>query len=91
MGEPNLGGATRHGLVTGYRQDALKCAAYLATTGPEKGAVLARATGVPKATSIMRNNVYGWFEKLEKGIYGLTPQGRQGLEDWAHSLKTISP
>ena len=90
-GDPNLGGATRHGLVTGYRQDALKCAAYLATTGPEKGAVLARATGVPKATSIMRNNVYGWFEKLEKGIYGLTPQGRQGLEDWAHSLKTISP
>jgi hypothetical protein len=39
----------------------------------------------------MRNNVYGWFEKLEKGIYGLTPQGHQGLKDWAHSLKTISP
>ena len=89
-GDPNLGGATRHGLVTGYRQDALKCASYLATTGPEKGAVLARATGVPEATSIMRNNVYGWFEKLEKGVYGLTPQGHQGLKDWAHSLKAIS-
>ncbi|MEM6277248.1 MAG: DUF2161 family putative PD-(D/E)XK-type phosphodiesterase [Pseudomonadota bacterium] len=82
-GDPNAGGATRHGIVTGYRQDALKCAAYLAETGAEKGAIIAKATGVPKATTIMRDNHYGWFRKVEKGVYDLTEAGRTGLADWA--------
>lgn len=45
-GDPNEGGATRHGLVTGYRQDALRCAAYLAEYGASRGAAVARDTGV---------------------------------------------
>ncbi|MEL6691309.1 MAG: DUF2161 family putative PD-(D/E)XK-type phosphodiesterase [Pseudomonadota bacterium] len=85
-GDPNAGGATRHGIVTGYRQDALKCAAYLATSGAEKGAIIAKATGVPKATTIMRNNHYGWFQKVEKGVYDLTDDGRKGLSDWGDAL-----
>ena len=85
-GDPNAGGATRHGLVTGYRQDALKCAAYLANAGAEKGAIVAKATGVPTATTIMRNNVYGWFQKVEKGVYALTKEGRKGLADWGDAV-----
>jgi hypothetical protein len=84
-GDPNEGGATRHGIVTAYRQDALRCAAYLVETGPEKGALVAKATGVAKATTIMRDNHYGWFERVETGVYGLTEAGRQGLKDWAYS------
>lgn len=86
-GDPNAGGATRHGIVTGYRQDALKCAAYLANAGAEKGAIVAKATGVLQATSIMRNNVYGWFQKVEKGVYGLTKAGEKGLIDWGDALE----
>ena len=82
-GDPNAGGATRHGLVTGYRQDALKCAAYLAHAGAEKGDIVAKATAVPSATTLMRNNVYGWFEKVETGVYALTPAGAKGLADWS--------
>jgi hypothetical protein len=85
-GDPNDGGATRHGLVTGYRQEALRCAAYLAETGPEKGALVARATGVAQATRIMADNHYGWFARVERGVYGLTDAGAQGLKDWAGSL-----
>ncbi len=85
-GDPNAGGATRHGIVTGYRQDAVKCAAYLANSGAEKGAIIARATGVSKATTIMRDNHYGWFQKVEKGVYALTATGRKGLTDWADVL-----
>jgi hypothetical protein len=82
-GDPNAGGATRHGLVTGYRQEAIRCAAYLAETGPDKGALVARATGVKAATRIMADNHYGWFKRVERGVYGLTPAGRKGLADWA--------
>lgn len=85
-GDPNTGGATRHGLVTGYRSDALKCAAYLASSGAEKGALVAKATGVKQATSIMRDNHYGWFEKVETGVYALSPAGQIGLKDWGDVL-----
>lgn len=85
-GDPNDGGQTRYGLVTAYRQDALKCAAYLAESGAEKGAIIARATGVEKATTLMRDNHYGWFERVEKGVYDLTAAGQKGLADWADAL-----
>ncbi|MEM6307286.1 MAG: DUF2161 family putative PD-(D/E)XK-type phosphodiesterase [Pseudomonadota bacterium] len=82
QGDPNMGGATRHGLVTGYRQDAVKCAAYLAQSGAEKGSIVARATGVPQATTLMRDNHYGWFQRVEIGVYDLTAAGQRGLADW---------
>jgi len=84
-GDPNAGGATRHGIVTAYRQDALRCAAHLAEHGPLKGALVARATGVPNATRIMSDNHYGWFERIETGVYGLTEAGQGGLVHWAYS------
>jgi len=83
VGDPNLGGATRSGLVTAYRQDALRCAAYLAAHGPSKGAVVRAATGVEHATRMMRDDHYGWFERVETGIYGLTPKGAEGLRSHA--------
>ncbi|EEX09939.1 conserved hypothetical protein [Ruegeria lacuscaerulensis ITI-1157] len=84
-GDPNAGGATRHGIVTAYRQDALKCAAHLAMHGATKGADVARAVQVPQATRLMRDNHYGWFERVEKGVYALSPAGRDGLKHWACS------
>jgi len=33
----------------------------------------------------MADNHYGWFERVAKGIYGLTPQGSEGLTHWAYS------
>ena len=80
VGDPNQGGATRVGLVTAYRQDALRCAAYLAAHGPSKGAAVRAATGVDHATRMMRDDHYGWFERVETGIYALTPKGRDGLQ-----------
>jgi hypothetical protein len=35
-GDPNAGGATRQGLMTAYRQDALRCARVLSELGPTK-------------------------------------------------------
>ncbi len=84
-GDPNQGGATRHGIVTAYRQDALACATYLAEHGASKGAVVAKGAAVPKATQIMAKNHYGWFERVQTGIYQLSAAGMQGLKDWAYS------
>lgn len=85
QGDPNAGGATRHGIVTGYRQDALRCAAHLAQQGASKGADVARAAQVPRATRIMADNHYGWFRRVERGIYALSDVGSDGLKHWAYS------
>ena len=81
-GDPNAGGATRHGLVTGYRQDALKCARFLAVHGASKGSKVAEWAEVPDATRIMRDDHYGWFRRVSVGVYDLTAQGQRGLADW---------
>jgi hypothetical protein len=73
-GDPNTGG-TNGKIVTAYRQDAERLAAFLAGAGPSKGAVVAKATGVARATEMMRINHYGWFEKAATGIYQLTASG----------------
>ncbi|CUH78662.1 DUF2161 domain-containing phosphodiesterase [Tropicibacter naphthalenivorans] len=86
-GDPNEGGATRHGIVTGYRQDALACARFLTGAGPSRGQDVAKSTGVKQATTIMRSNHYGWFEKVETGVYALTSEGREGLRHWGYSLE----
>ncbi|MEM8802930.1 MAG: DUF2161 domain-containing phosphodiesterase, partial [Pseudomonadota bacterium] len=75
-GDPNIGGATRVGLVTAYRQDALRCAAHLSLEGATKGAIVAKATGVVNATRLMADNHYGWFQRVETGIYDVTDAGR---------------
>ena len=81
-GDPNAGGATRHGLVTGYRQDAVACARFLAVHGPSTGARIRDWAEVPAATRIMADNHYGWFSRVSRGVYDLTVAGRKGLADW---------
>lgn len=74
-GDPNTGGG-RGGIVTAYRQDSLKIAQYLADHGPQKGAQVAQGTQVPTATRIMAADHYGWFDRVSRGVYAVTPAGR---------------
>lgn len=87
VGDPNDGGQTRVGLVTAYRQDALKLAVYLFEVGACKGADVAQETGVARATTMMRDNHYGWFEKVDKGIYGLTDAGAAAAAEIGDAFK----
>ena len=86
QGDPNDGGQTRAGLVTAYRQDALKLAVYLYEAGASKGSDVAREADVKRATAMMRDNYYGWFEKIEKGVYGLSPTGAEAVNGAARAL-----
>lgn len=74
-GDPNTGGV-RGQVMTAYKQDCARIAALLAATGPCKGAEIAKATGVTKATRIMYVNHLGWFVRVDTGLYDLTEKGR---------------
>jgi hypothetical protein len=36
---------------------------------------VAKLAQVERARAIMADNHYGWFERVERGVYGLTPAG----------------
>jgi hypothetical protein len=90
VGDPNEGGATRRGLITAYRQDALRCVVVLSANGPMKAALVAAETGVERARRIMADDHYGWFERVSVGIYGLTPKGKEAVNNYANELKAIA-
>src|ERR1041384_5403874 len=71
IGDPAQGGSTRQPIMTAYRQQALACAASLAD-GPRRTSEL-RAL-VPNAPTILLRNWYGWFTRIERGLYKLTPE-----------------
>ncbi|MGI8852706.1 MAG: DUF2161 domain-containing phosphodiesterase [Methyloceanibacter sp.] len=80
IGDPARGGSTRQPILTAYRQQALACAASLAQ-GPRRTSDL-RAL-VPNASSILLRNWYGWFTRIERGLYELTPEGALALARWS--------
>jgi len=78
-GDHNTGGVTRRPVVTAYREEALRIASYLRLHGPSKTKAIRTGTGVTKATTALQRDVYGWFERVEKGVYRVTPKGEQAL------------
>ncbi len=68
-GDPVAGGSTRTPQMTAYRQQALAVAAALAGA---PGRPRDLRTMAPDAAKILQGNVYGWFERIERGRYGLT-------------------
>lgn len=73
-GDPNSGGS-RGQITTAYKQDAMRCVEYLLKHGPSRGAEVARATGVMRATRIMADNHHGWFFRVARGIYSVSDAG----------------
>jgi len=88
-GDPNEGGMTSVGMMTSYRQGALRCAKVLHDEGACKGSYVAKMAGFEKATNLMAANHYGWFEKIDRGIYGLTPAGAKALDEHAEAVASM--
>ena len=76
-GDPAIGGSSRRPIMTAYRQRALACAAAIGegTARPRDLKQLAEDAG-----AILLRNVYGWFERVDKGTYRLTEAGRAVID-----------
>jgi hypothetical protein len=82
-GDPAAGGSTRQPIMTAYRQQALVCAAAMANAPARPRDLKASAPDAPK---ILLNNVYGWFVRVERGVYALSEAGRAALVKWKAHL-----
>lgn len=89
VGDPEAGGSASRQRLTAYRQDALRCARELSETGVLKLSFIREHTGVSRAGSILRDNHYGWFDRVKTGYYDLSPKGRQELDQWSEALEKL--
>ncbi len=90
VGDPNAGGSSvRRGIMTAYRQKALAIAEYLREHGETKAAIIARSLAEPRTRVILYDNVYGWFDRLGKGVYALSPRGEIAFAQWLTRDKTV--
>jgi hypothetical protein len=82
-GDLNVGGSRGTKLVTAYRESAVFVACCLEKFGPltpKKLRIL--GTDEKKTTSILSENHYGWFNKIDRGVYSISEQGKKSLEDY---------
>ncbi|MEO0605014.1 MAG: DUF2161 family putative PD-(D/E)XK-type phosphodiesterase [Myxococcota bacterium] len=82
VGDPEVGGSSTRQRFTSYRQDALRCARLLEEVGPLRAKDVRDRAGVGRAYAILRDNHYGWFERVDRGVYALTPRGRAEIGTW---------
>ena len=83
VGDPNLGGTDkRRGIMTAYRQRAIRIALFLRENGPTKASDIALALQEPRARDIVYDDVYGWFDRVSHGIYELSPRGKREIPLW---------
>lgn len=67
--------------VSAYRQRAIRLASWLSVLG-ELSPARFRKLGAPEdAGVILSGNLYGWFERVSRGIYRLHPAGMDALND----------
>lgn len=85
-GDYNIGGSRGRPLVTAYREQALRVAEFIGE-GLQRPRDIVAAIGIAKAPAILQDNHYGWFERVERGVYRLSAQGSQALNEHADVLK----
>ena len=98
-----LGGLPGGGLrITAYRQRALRLAAWLKELGEASPAALVSFGAPADAGVILNKNLYGWFERVRRGVYSLHSCGNEALhtvpdlaalyrQELAEKLKSGSP
>ncbi|AFG37328.1 DUF2161 family putative PD-(D/E)XK-type phosphodiesterase [Spirochaeta africana] len=75
-------GGTRGKVVTAYREEALYLAWLLQDSQGMSPAECRQRGGSPKAAAILRDNHYGWFERIRRGVYRLHPAGTAALQEY---------
>lgn len=89
-GDHTPGGSNKRPVVTAYRETALRVAAQLAAGGPAAPRTIRAACAIVNAAAILQRDHYGWFVRVERGVYDLSPAGQAALSTYADVLAAIA-
>jgi hypothetical protein len=86
-GDYNVGGSTKTKIMTAYKENCIQIALYLNQNGPLSPKALRDLGTGEKTQSILRQNYYGWYEKVNRGIYSISEKGKMELQDYPELVK----
>ncbi|XMB86878.1 DUF2161 family putative PD-(D/E)XK-type phosphodiesterase [Mycoplasmatota bacterium WC44] len=84
----NVGGVTKTKIITAYREQVIKIAYYLKDS-PKTVKELKELTANAKTGNILIKNHYGWFDRVDRGIYELNQLGKNELLNYQHIIDLI--
>ena len=78
--DTNIGGVNNQKINTAYKQKVLKIAKILNELGSASAKTLMKEHNCPVNThQILYRDYYNWFERVERGAYGLSAEGRKEI------------
>lgn len=80
--DTNTGGVHGTKIITAYTEKCIHIACILDMYGELSPKEVREKGGADNAQLILSRNVYGWFEKVDKGVYRITNDGRRGLLEY---------
>lgn len=81
--DSNKGGSNRKKIMTAYRENAIFIACCLEKVDALSAAELRKLGTATNTYSILYNNYYGWFNRVSRGKYSLSKNGKLALEEYS--------
>ncbi len=76
--------------ITAYRQECIRLAWLLNELGEASPAGLRKKSARPdKVQPILANNIYGWFERVRKGVYRINEAGVKALQRYERDYPAL--
>lgn len=77
----NLGGEKSKGrIITAYREKSVELACLIEKLGSISPKLARELSSAEKPDSVLSTNYYKWFERIKKGTYALSSDGKNALE-----------
>lgn len=84
----NYGGVSRTKIITSYRELSL-LTLYFLKDNPKTTKEIKEFTKQEKVMSVLQKNYYGWFERVERGIYRITNVGKEALVTYEKVIQQL--
>lgn len=75
--------------ITAYKQQSLYIALQLSRNGASSPRMLREAGCSDKTQSILSANLYGWFDRVRRGVYTLNKAGTEALHSYRAVIEKI--
>jgi hypothetical protein len=82
----NIGGSSRTKIMTAYKENCIQIACYLLQYGSLSPKSLKELGTGSKTSSILTKNFYGWFDRVQRGIYMISEKGKKEINEYSELL-----